>query len=243
MAKQSATTRVYESVKRDLLEGVIKPGDRIGDADLRERLRVSRTPVREAMLALEQENLVRIVPRQGYFASEISATDVVDAYQLRFLLEPVITAMAALRIRDDDVDELRELARVSSDGSEPGVAQAIERNKRFHLRVAEIAGNSRMTRVMADVLDALGRLAVIDLRQRRTGESWTSEHLAIVEAIAQHDPVRAAEVVRDTFEPDEGLLLKRTRADLSRVVDEIHGVGRMGVDANLVGRGDPDARS
>jgi DNA-binding GntR family transcriptional regulator len=225
MAKSSATLRVYESVKRELLEGVIKPGDRIGDADLRDRLQVSRTPVREAMLALEQENLVRIVPRQGYFASEISATDVVDAYQLRFLLEPVITAMAAQRVRDADVDELRELAHVSSDGSEQGVARAIDRNKRFHLRVAEIAGNSRMTRVMSEVLDALGRLAVIDLSQQRTGESWTAEHLAIVEAIAQRDPVRAAQVVRDTFEPDEGMLLKRTRADLSRVVDEIHGMG------------------
>ena len=221
MAKPSATTRVYESVKRDLLDGVIRPGDRIGDAELRDRLQVSRTPVREAMLALEQENLVRIVPRQGYFASEISATDVVDAYQLRFLIEPVITAMAAQRIREADVDELRELAKVTSDGSDEGVAEAIERNKRFHLRVAEVAGNSRMTRVMSEVLDALGRLAVIDLRQRRTGESWTAEHLAIVEAIAAHDPVRAAQVVRDTFEPDEGMLLKRTRADLSNVIDQI----------------------
>lgn len=224
LAKPSATTRVYESVKRDLLDGVIKPGDRIGDVELRERLKVSRTPVREAMLALEQENLVRIVPRLGYFASEISATDVVNAYQLRFLLEPVITAMAAQRIRDSDVDELRRLAKVTSDGSDHGVAEAVERNKRFHLAVAEIAGNSRMTRVMSEVLDALGRLAIIELRQRRSGESWTAEHLAIVDAIAEHDPVHAAEVVRDTFEPDEGLLLKRSRADLANVIDRI-GIG------------------
>jgi DNA-binding GntR family transcriptional regulator len=220
--QESATGRVYEAVKRDLLDGVIKPGDRIGDAELREELGVSRTPVREAMLALEQENLVRIVPRLGYFAAEISVTDMADAYQLRFLLEPLVSAMAALRINDDEIEELRQLADVGTDGSQAGVLVAIERNKRFHLRVAEIGGNARMTRVMSEVLDALGRLAIVDLERRRTGESWTAEHLEIVESIACHDPVRAAEAARATFEPDEGMLLKRTRTELTQIVEEIH---------------------
>jgi DNA-binding GntR family transcriptional regulator len=214
--QETATDRVYETVKRDLLQGAIKPGERIADADLRDQLGVSRTPIREAMLALEQENLVRIVPRLGYFAAEISVTDIGDAYQLRFLLEPVVTAMAAVRIGDDEIDELRELAKVDTDGSHAGVTEAIERNKQFHLRVAEIGGNTRMTRVMSEVLDTLGRLAA---------ESWTAEHLEIVDAIASHDPQRAAEAARATFEPDEGMLLKRTRTDLTRIVDEIHGTG------------------
>jgi DNA-binding GntR family transcriptional regulator len=223
--QESATSRVYEAVKRDVLDGVIKPGARIGDAELREQLGVSRTPVREAMLALEQENLVRIVPRLGYFAAEISVTDMADAYQLRFLLEPLVSAMAALRVRDEDIDELRELAHVGIDGSQSGVALAIERNKRFHMRVAELGGNARMTRVMSEVLDALGRLAMLDLERERTGESWTAEHLAIVDAIAAHDPVRAAAAARATFEPDEGMLLKRTRTELTRIVEEIHRTG------------------
>jgi DNA-binding GntR family transcriptional regulator len=223
--QESATSRVYEVVKRELLDGVIKPGERIGDAELREQLGVSRTPVREAMLALEQENLVRIVPRLGYFAAEISVTDIADAYQLRFLLEPLVSAMAAVRVTDEDIDELRTLADVGTDGSQSGVILAIERNKRFHLRVAELGGNARMTRVMSDVLDALGRLAMLDLQRGRTGESWTAEHLGIVEAIAARDPVRAAATARATFEPDEGMLLKRTRTELTRIVEEIHRTG------------------
>ena len=108
------------------------------------------------------------------------------------------------------------------------VAEGVERNRVFHMRVAEIAGNSRMARVMSDVLDALGRLAVVDLDKRMTGESWTTEHLAIVDALAEHDPVKAAAAARETFEPDDGILLRRTRADLSRIVDEIHGAGGEG---------------
>lgn len=217
----SHARHVYEVVKRDLLDGVIRPGERIGDAALRARLGVSRTPVRDAMLTLELENLVRIVPRLGYFAAEINVSDVADAYQLRFLLEPVVTAMAALRIRDEEIAELRLLADVGTDGSEAALAEAIERNKRFHLGIAECGGNVRMTHVMSDVLDALGRLAIIDLQRRRSAESWTAEHLTIVDAIASRDPVRAARAARATFEPDEGLLLKRTRADLTRIVEEV----------------------
>jgi DNA-binding GntR family transcriptional regulator len=221
MPMVSATARVYDTVKRDLLDGVIRPGERIADAELREQLGVSRTPVREAMLALDQENLVRIVPRLGYFAAEISVTDVADAYQLRFVLEPVVTAMAAMRATDEDIKELRELAPVATDRSGAGVAQAIARNKRFHLRVAELGGNARMTSVMSAVLDALGRLAIIDLHDGRTGADWTAEHLSIVDGIASRDVVHAAQAARDTLDPEEGLLLKRTRTELARIVDEI----------------------
>ncbi len=221
--RESAAARVYESVKRDLLDGQIRPGERIGDEELRTRLAVSRTPVREAMLALESEQLVRIVPRQGYFATEISHADVMDAYQLRFLLEPIAAGMAARRLRDGMVDELKELAHVTFDGTEASVSQAIEGNKRFHLRITEIGGNARITRTMSEVLDALGRMALLDLQRRHTGESWTCEHLGIVDAIATGDPAQASAAVLKTFEPDEGIRLNRTRADISEITDAVYG--------------------
>lgn len=220
--KVSATTRVYEAVKRDLLDGVVKPGERIQDAQLRESLSVSRTPVREALLALEQEGLVRIVPRQGYFAAEITLGDVVNAYQLRFILEPIVAAMAATRATDEDIERLRARAEAPTDASAEGLARAIEVNKQFHLEITRLAGNDRLTRIMGELLDALGRLALLDLRYRRTPESWRDEHLTIIDAIASHDPVRTASVIRETFKPDEGLLLRRTRADVTRLLRDVH---------------------
>lgn len=216
----SAAARVYEVVRRDLLDGVIRPGDRIPDGEVRAALGVSRTPVREAMLALEQEGLVRIVARQGYFASELSLSDVVDAYQLRYILEPIVTALAATRATDGDVARLRGLAEFKGDDSD--VAGAIQANKDFHLAVAEVAGNPRLVRLLGEVLDALGRLASFDLRYWRTPETWRAEHLAITDAIAARDPVRAAEVDRATFDPDEGLLLRRTRDDIGRLLRDVH---------------------
>ena len=77
----SVKQRVYEALKRELLEGVIRPGERLEDGSIALRFACSRAPVREALLALEQEGLVRVVPRHGYFASEISVSAALDAYR------------------------------------------------------------------------------------------------------------------------------------------------------------------
>jgi DNA-binding GntR family transcriptional regulator len=218
----SAAARVYAVVRRDLLDGVIRPGERVPDAQLRETLGVSRTPVRDAMLALEQEGLVRVVPRQGYFASEVSLSDVVDAYQLRFIIEPIITGLAAARATDEDIARLDALAHAQAGASENGLADAIQLNKRFHQAVAEVAGSPRLTRILTDLLDALGRLAMFDLQYWRTPDTWRAEHIAITAAIASRDPAHAAAVDRGTFDPDEGLLLRRTRTDIAQLLATVH---------------------
>jgi GntR family transcriptional regulator, rspAB operon transcriptional repressor len=220
--KAPAMARVYEDVKRDLLDGAIRPGERIPDAEICARLGVSRTPVREALLSLEREGLVRIVPRQGYFAAEISATDILDAYDVRFVIEPIVAAMAATKITDAELEEVRALAQISADESDAGLARAIELNKEFHLRIAQISGNARMVRMMSEVLDVLGRLALVDLRQYRSVESWSAEHLGIVDALAAHDPAAAAEAVRASFDHDAGLLPRGSHANLAQLLSAVH---------------------
>lgn len=220
--KVPALTRVYEDVRRDVLDGIIRPGERIPDAEICSRLGVSRTPLREAMLALERDGLVRIVPRQGYFAAEIIASDVLDAYDVRFVIEPIVTAMAATKITDVELEEVRSLADISAGESEDGLARVIELNKAFHLRIAQLSGNARMARMMSEVLDALGRLALVDLRHYRSVESWRAEHLRIVDALEARDPAAAAEAVRASFEHDAGLLPGRSHGDLARLLGVVH---------------------
>ena len=218
-----ATKVAYETLKRDLLDGVIRPGDRIVDTDVCRRLKVSRTPVREALLALEREGLVRIVPRHGYFASEISVSDALDAYQLRFVLEPLATALAAQRITAEEVAQLRrilaELDAVEDAPTESALARATELNKEFHVRIAAASGNSRLARIFSDLLDALGRLVLVELRTRGSVASqWRAEHHAILAALEAHDPERALAAVRESFQRDEDLVFVRARDDLRNVI-------------------------
>lgn len=220
-ARKRATEVAYTTLKRELLNGTIRPGERIADAEICRRLKVSRTPVREALLALERDGLVRIVPRQGYFATEIGVSEALDAYQLRIVLEPLATALAARRISENELHTLRELlaalAVVEEDSSDTALVEATELNKRFHVLIAEASGNMRLARVLSDLLDALGRLVLVDLRTRRgAARTWRDEHEEILAALEARDPDRAFAVVRAAFRSDEGLLFARARDDLDR---------------------------
>lgn len=220
--RRSATQRAYEAIKGDVLSGTLQPGDRIVIEDLCAQLQMSRTPVREALLALEREGLIRIVPRHGYFVSEISYREALDAYQLRFLLEPIATAMAAQRVTAEELVELRALADVPRAGSEESFVRAIEQNRAFHVRIAEISGNERLAKIMADLLDDMKRLSYVELRTEHTEAGWQEEHEDIVGALERRDPERAARTVRATFHHDAGLLPVRARVELSHLLDEMN---------------------
>jgi DNA-binding GntR family transcriptional regulator len=220
--RPSATQRAYEEIKKDVLSGSLQPGDRIVIEDLCARLQMSRTPVREALLALEREGLVRIAPRHGYFVSEISYREALDAYQLRLILEPIATAMAAQRVTPEDITRLRALAEVPQDGSEASFVRAIEQNRAFHVRIAEISGNQRLAKMMADLLDDMKRLTYVELRTEHTEPDWQEEHEAIVGALERRDPSLAARIVRGTFHHDAGLLPSRARNELSRLLEDMH---------------------
>lgn len=217
----SATQRAYEDIKGQVLSGTLQPGDRILIDAICARLEMSSTPVREALLALEREGLIRIVPRHGYFVSDISYREALDAYQLRFILEPIATAMAAQRVTDEEIADLRALADVPNDGSEASSIRAIEHNRAFHVRIGEISGNQRLAKIMADLLDDMKRLTYVELRTEHTELDWQQEHENIVGALQRRDPRMAAEIVRGTFHHDAGLLPSRARAELARLLNEM----------------------
>ena len=217
----TAKQRAYDTIKRELLEGIIRPGERILDNEISARLMVSRTPVREALLALEREGLVRIVRRQGYFASEISLTQTIESYQLRLILEPIATAMAARRITSEEIDALRDLADVATDGTAESFARAVERNRAFHVRIAEASGNSQLAHVMADLMDSFTRLNYVQLGDAHTATSWRDEHLDIIAALERHDPTLATQTVRASFQRDHGLPLLRAQMDLAGVLEVV----------------------
>jgi DNA-binding GntR family transcriptional regulator len=214
----SAADRAYKEIKRQLLRGSIEPGVRIAVEDICEKMGVSRTPVREALVALESEGLVRAVPRRGYFAREISFREALDAYQLRMIFEPIATALAARRIRTEDLAAVKELADLSTDGSEESIERALEQNRQFHLRICQATGNARLTRIMADLMDDIERLLYIELDSQHTEADWRAEHQAIVDALEAHDPAAAAAAAQATFTSDSGFLSLQAKSELTSLL-------------------------
>src|ERR1700761_3516830 len=83
----SLSERVYQALKQDIIRGVFQPGEELSEKDLAKRYRGSRTPVREAAVRLQQENLMQIVANRGYFITQITIQNVNEIYDFRAAVE------------------------------------------------------------------------------------------------------------------------------------------------------------
>ena len=109
IAYKSLTYRVYERLRRDILEGKLRPGARIKQEDLTKRLGVSRTLVREAMQRLETEGLIRVMRRGSAIVAEIPRREIEEIFELRALLEGYAAEKAAESLDDKALSKLRRL--------------------------------------------------------------------------------------------------------------------------------------
>lgn len=236
----TANARAYEEIKRLLFTGGLEAGERIPVEDLCVQLGVSRTPVREALVTLENEGLVRTVPRKGYFAREVSFRAAIDAWQLRILIEPIATAFAARRAGPADVAEIVELSRPLDE--QATTADEIARNRAFHLRVAQASGSPRLAKLMTGLMDDIERLLYIELESQHTERTWEDEHATIAAAIAAHDTIAAAHAVRETFVNDTGFLALQAKSELVSVLGEgvLEPEGRDDAESRDVNSGSED---
>lgn len=184
-----------------ILTGDIEPGQRVTEQSVAERLGISRTPVREAFRELVQMGLLISEPYKGVRAADVDLSVVRQIYEMRANLEPFAAELAASRIKDEDIENLKELnARLAR--PERGVESIAVSNDEFHLAIAQASRN----RVLVDT--------IADLRARTRGfriafhyhplliEESVREHQAIIEALIQRSPKLARDAMRQHVKID-----------------------------------------
>ncbi len=182
---------IYQAIRRSILTCEFEPGQELREQMLAERYRVSRSPIRDSLLRLEQENLVTVLPRQGYRVNPILIPDVEDIFGFRLLIEPACAAGAA---RSDDTT-VRTLDRFLAYNDEALEEQNfIAYNRAFHDAVADMSGNTRMAAVARDLVEQFERLERFSLSDYHLVkvDQVVQEHDAIIEAIKAHDAELAA---------------------------------------------------
>ena len=120
-----------DQLQHAILEGVLKPGERLRAEALAQRFGTSRTPIREALLQLEAQGLVEVEPNRGAVVRTFDREDLFDLYQVRALLEPQAAALAARRITDSEIAQLEQLCDADD---------LIAANEEFHKIILEAAG-------------------------------------------------------------------------------------------------------
>lgn len=198
-ANSSLADRAYDAIKKEIIQCRLRPGARVSEAQLTATTGHGKAAVRAALQRLAHEGLVIAVPRQGYQISTVTAQDVIDLFDVRLLLEPAAARMATGHV---DEQELRELDRLCDIGYHPDDPDSVERfqrvNSEFHLLIARAAGNPRLTRFLASVLEEMHRLYYLGLTLSRPNDPAHEQgHRDLVEALAAGDADRAERVARE----------------------------------------------
>ena len=196
------TEHVYQAMKADIVTGVLSGGTSVTEKDLAIRYEASRTPVREAALRLQHEDLLRIVPNCGYFISALTVQEVNDMYEFRAAIESACAELVARRpIPAAVYDELLALAQTElMANSVADFEKFIRADTAFHVGIARLTQNSMMIRAVTNLRCHADRIlfaSTHSLEPMYYGELPAREHLAILEAIRSGDADLARKLVRE----------------------------------------------
>lgn len=192
----SAADRVYAFVKQAVLERRYEGGTLLTEGDLADAVGVSRTPVREALLRLEVEGLIRLYPKKGALVLPVSAQEIGDVVETRLLVEQH-AARKAVPARPELIARLEELLDQQRAQAAAGDLAALAISDRcFHAEIVRSAGNQILDRLYDQLRDRQLRMgaAVMHAHPDRIAKN-ISEHAEILAALRAGDADAAADAV------------------------------------------------
>ncbi|MDW3178897.1 MAG: GntR family transcriptional regulator [Acidimicrobiia bacterium] len=196
-APRRGTAHVYvrETLRQDILNGVLPGGARLAQTDIAKQLGVSTTPVREALRDLASEGLVTIDPHRGGFVMELNREDVAEIYELRHHLEPMAVRFAVPLLTDEVIDRLDQLSEEMSETSH--LSTWVELNREFHTSIYEASGRPRLLSIIGSLQDA-SVMAVGARLAHASGvrDEANQEHADLVDAIRARDADEAARILQ-----------------------------------------------
>ncbi|MCS5723321.1 GntR family transcriptional regulator [Herbiconiux sp. CPCC 203407] len=193
----------YESLRSAILSLELLPGEGLSERGLEERLAASRTPIRAALMRLENEGLTRRAGR-GWQVTPIDLAEVRAVMEYREVIEAAVVGLAVQRADDDELAALRLLAEGSDEPDVRGEAQessagsgeaGLRRGGDFHLALARLSRNPFLVEGMADSLTRLSRTRWLEVRTAESRAQARAEHLEIVAAVRARDAGRASALV------------------------------------------------
>ena len=209
----SRADAVYAQLKRDVAEFKLIPGDRFSENGLSDRLGVSRTPVRQALVRLQQEGYVEVMFRSGWRVLPFDFDQFEQLYDLRMVLET--TAVHRLCADGQRVDKalLKELAAIWLIPVKERCTNSIQVgqwDESFHCALVSAAGNAEMTRVHRDVTERIRIIRRLDFTKPARIDATYEEHGKILEAIQSRRPDQAALLLRAHIETSQAEVKKIT---------------------------------
>ncbi len=190
--------RVYEAIKEAILSLKIRPGEVLTIGRLADQLGASRTPVRDALLILEREGLVSIVPQKGTYVSLISPRDVHEIFEMRIVLESYAARVAATRVTPDELDRAEAALQEANVTFARGEKiRAADLGRPIHDLVVHKVGNDRLVRGLNELETHYTRIRHFAVMIPDRFERSDQQHHAILTALRDGDAERSGHAMTD----------------------------------------------
>lgn len=205
---------VVNTLRQAILTGELKPGERLMEIHLADKLGVSRTPIREAIRKLEQEGLVTMIPRRGAEVAQITEKSMLDVLEVRRALDALCAELACDRISAKDLDALGEACDSFEAAVQDGDAKKITAaDVKLHDIIVHATGNDRLIQLVNNLSEQMYRYRFEYIKDASQHEQLAKEHRIIYESIKNKDRQTAAEAARVHIDNQEKAIIKQIRID------------------------------
>jgi DNA-binding GntR family transcriptional regulator len=192
---------VYEFLKERIMEGSLKPGEKLNERELAKQATVSRTPIREALKRLEHEGFVVNLPQRGAFVKKYSPEELDVLHRMLLRMEGLALELAAPKLRSPDFTKLRGLlSLMRSEAAGHDTKRFISLNVRFHLFFAEKTGSEELTRTIGLLLGQIMRLLYVRITVGSDATLYVEEHQEILDALQKRNGKGALETLEKHIE-------------------------------------------
>ena len=198
-----AADRAYLAIRGLIVSLELPPGAVIDERQLMQRLALGRTPVREALRRLAQEQLVEVFPRRGMFVTNVDVRDLARISEVRLALEPEAARLAAERATDEERDALAELGDQIKRG-----ADLMGLDERIHRAVYAASHNHLLEKTLGEYYVLALRIWTIALDRAQDLEDAVEAHRDLIQAIVVANGDRAADIMRAHVEDFEQSMRK-----------------------------------
>ena len=196
---------IYKDIRRSIIMGHRTPGERLDLDALKKSYGTSITPVRDALQMLDQEGLVDIKPRSGYFVTHVTLKQLRDLLELRKILEVAAIERAAVHITDEQLEQLEHVHAGYTGEDDESYDRYTDENRRFHCLIAEASGNQELADMVGHLHDQMARFMVLF----RVSDTLESRHSRLIEALRTRNVETARQAMLDEINETREIILER----------------------------------
>lgn len=205
---------VFNTLRKAILTGELKPGERLMEIHLANKLGVSRTPIREAMRKLELEGLVTMIPRRGAEVAQITEKSLKDVLEVRRALDALCAELACERITDEEKAQLKnacaefEVATKTKDTTVIAKADVA-----LHDIIIKATGNNRLVQLVNNLAEQMYRYRFEYIKDESQHPRLIEEHRIIYESIINKNSDAAAKIAKIHIDNQEISIIRQIRLD------------------------------